>query len=209
MKKIKSNRKMTVLALAVALGAAVYLNWEYARTAQPALPTVPAAAALDEEEGGEAVVLDQLAVPASTEPEQEQTQADKNYGEAQLVSVNESSGDEFFEAARLSRKKSRDEALDTLQKSLKHAKLTEEEKEALTGQLSAQIEHITAENEIESLVRAKGFVDCVAFVDGEQVNITVMTASDGLTGDEVAQIRDIVLSKCSVTARNITVVEVK
>ena len=36
-----------------------------------------------------------------------------------------------------------------------------------------------------------------------------MTSGDRLTADEVTQIRDIVLSKCNVTAQNITVVEVK
>ena len=52
-------------------------------------------------------------------------------------------------------------------------------------------------------------MDCVAFIDNGTVNITVMTSGDGLTADQVAQIRDIVLSKCSVSAQNITVVEVK
>ena len=35
------------------------------------------------------------------------------------------------------------------------------------------------------------------------------TSLSGLTKEEVAQIRDIVLSKCQVTAQNITIVEVK
>ena len=52
-------------------------------------------------------------------------------------------------------------------------------------------------------------MDCVAFIDSDKVNITVMTTNDGLTKEEVAQIRDIVLSKCKVSAQNITVVEVK
>ena len=46
-------------------------------------------------------------------------------------------------------------------------------------------------------------------VSGDAVDVTVMTTSDGLTKEEVAQIRDIVLSKCQVTAQNITIVEVK
>ena len=52
-------------------------------------------------------------------------------------------------------------------------------------------------------------MDCVAFIDRGAVDVTVMTTSDGLTKEEVAQIRDIVLSKCQVTAQNITIVEVK
>lgn len=197
MTKMKTNQKMTMLTLAVALGVAVYLNWEYAKTTDNAL-----AAAATPSATTPPAVTDQLAVDAAAN-------ADKNYGEAQLVSVNGGSGGEFFETARLQRSKTRDEALDALQKSLKSARLTDEEKSELTAKLTAQIESITLESDVENLIRAKGFVDCVAFINEGQVNITVMTPSDGLTKEEVAQIRDIVLSKCSVSVQNITVVEVK
>ncbi len=211
MKKIKANQKLTVLTLMLALGTAVYLNWEYAKNTD--IPAEQANAVVSgetteqpnsEPAKEQPVILDPLAVQAQAEPT-----ADKNYGEAQLVSVNGKSSDEFFEAARLSRSKSRDEALDTLQKSLKSAKLSEKEKQELTAKLTNEIQNITVESDIESLVKAKGFVDCVAFIEQDRVNLTVMTSNEGLTKNEVAQIRDIVLSKCNVTAQNITVVEVK
>lgn len=195
MRNSKVNQKMTLLTLVVALGVAVYLNWEYAKSTDLALDATQANAPVT------GVVTDALAVDARV--------GDKNYGEAQLVSVGEATGDKFFEQARLSRTKTRDEALDKLQKSLKNAKLTNEEKAELTAQLTATIDSITAESDIENLIKAKGFVDCVAFIDSDKVNITVMTTNDGLTKEEVAQIRDIVLSKCKVSAQNITVVEVK
>lgn len=198
MRSKKLNQKMTLLTLVVALGVAVYLNWEYAKSTDLALDAAEANAPV-----ATGVVTDALAVDGEVET------GDKNYGEAQLVSVGEPTGEEFFEQARLTRTKSRDEALDTLQKSLKNAKLSDEEKEKLTAELTAAIDHITAESDIENLVKAKGFVDCVAFIDGDAVDVTVMTTSDGLTREEVAQIRDIVLSKCQVTAQNITIVEVK
>lgn len=198
MRSKKLNQKMTLLTLVVALGVAVYLNWEYAKSTDLALDAAEANAPVST-----GVATDALAVDGEVET------GDKNYGEAQLVSVGEPTGEEFFEQARLTRTKTRDEALDTLQKSLKSAKLSDEEKEELTARLTATIDHITAESDIESLVKAKGFVDCVAFIDGDAVDVTVMTTSDGLTKEEVAQIRDIVLSKCQVTAQNITIVEVK
>lgn len=199
MRSKKMNQKMTLLTLVVALGVAVYLNWEYAKSTDLALDAAEANAPVTTT----GVVTDALAVDGDVET------GDKNYGEAQLVSVGEPTGEKFFEQARLDRTKTRDEALDTLQKSLKSAKLSDEEKDALTAQLTAAIDSITAESDIESLVKAKGFVDCVAFINGDAVDVTVMTTSDGLTKEEVAQIRDIVLSKCQVTAQNITIVEVK
>ena len=60
-----------------------------------------------------------------------------------------------------------------------------------------------------SLVKAKGFADCLCFLQSGRADLTVMTSGDALTAAQVAQIRDIVLSKSEVTAQNITVVEVK
>lgn len=200
----KANQKMTLLTLVVALGAAVYLNWEYAKSTDFVVDATQANAAVDTADDN--IVTDALTVNA--EVSQEET-VDKNYGEAQLVSVSETTGNEFFEQARLSRTKTRDEALDKLQKTLKSTELSSEEKEQLTQTLSKTIDNITTESDIESIVKAKGFIDCVAFIDEDKVNITVMTSNDGLDKTEVAQIRDVVLSKCSVSPQNITIVEVK
>jgi len=202
----KINQKMTVLTLVVALGAAVYLNWAYAKSADISLET---------QQTGAGVVTDGLAVETGAGAEKgagaadAENLGDKTYGEAQLVSVGADSSTDFFENARLTRTKTRDEALDTLQKSLKKSSLSDDEKKELTDQLTQQIDSITQESDVENLVKAKGFVDCVAFIDNGTANITVMTSGDGLTAEQVAQIRDIVLSKCSVSAQNITVVEVK
>ena len=118
MKSAKSKRQLTILTLILALGVAVYLNWEYAKTDSPfALPTQTQAeddALLANAQAENTPVMEAL--------------PDKNYGEAQLVSVSEDSSDQYFETARLTRTKTRDEALDKLQQSLKATGLTEEEK---------------------------------------------------------------------------------
>ena len=135
--------------------------------------------------------------------------ANKNYGEAQLVSVANNSGSKFFEEARLKRTKAHDEAMDSIRKALKSASLSTEEKKEYTSQLTGNLADLNAENEIETLVKAKGFADCLCFLQSGRADLTVMTSGDALTAAQVAQIRDIVLSKSSVTAQNITVVEVK
>lgn len=53
--------------------------------------------------------------------------------------------------------------MDTLQKSLKSSSLTAEEKKEYTAQMAAGLEDLNVENEIETLVRAKGFADCLCF----------------------------------------------
>lgn len=204
--KTLNRKKLTLLTLVVALGVAVYLNWQYARTAAPGYGLAAASdAALQT-----AAEPDSLA--AGTAPSTSGSEAplgDKNYGDAQLVSLSAAGNGKYFDQARLTRSQTRDEALDTLQKSLKSAKLSEEEKKALTDQLSGIITSIAAEGEIETMVKAKGFVDCVAFLDGGRANLTVQTPDGQLSADQVAQIRDIVVAKASVPAHNITIVEVK
>lgn len=206
--KLKS-RGATAAVLTLALGAAVYLNWSFSRGAPPSL-LVSDTTADAVETAAAAPVTDQLAVEAAAGTEDAETSAvddaDKNYGEAQLVSVNQDSGTEFFESARLTRSKARDEALDTLKKSLKDAGLTKEEKDALTAELSARISNIT----LETLIKSKGFPDCVVNLEGSKANVTVMTENDALTAEEVTRVRDALLSQCKgLTAQDITIVEVK
>lgn len=199
MKSAKSKRQLTILTLILALGVAVYLNWEYAKTDSSfVLPTQTQAeedALLANAQAEDAPVMEAL--------------PDKNYGEAQLVSVSENSSDQYFETARLTRTKTRDEALDKLQQSLKATGLTEEEKAQLKDTLSSTISNISLESDIENLVKAKGFADCVVFIDGENVDLAVKTGPEGLSKNEVAQLRDIILGKVQTSAQNINIVEVK
>ena len=207
------TRQATAAVLALALGAAVYLNWSFARAAPQDL-TVGAVA--DDTAQEVSAVLDPLtddtalATAAETVAADTQTPAGKNYGEAQMVSVSKDSGAEFFEAARLARTQSRDEALDALKKSLKDAKLSDAEKKKLTEDLAAQVGNITLETKLETLIKSKGFADCVVDLEGEKANVTVMTENDALSAAEVTRIRDALLSQCEgLSAQDITIVEVK
>ena len=199
MKSAKSKRQLTILTLILALGVAVYLNWEYAKTDSSfVLPTQTQAeedALLANAQAEDAPVMEAL--------------PDKNYGDAQLVTVSENRSDQYFETARLTRTKTRDEALDKLQQSLKATGLTEEEKAQLKDTLSSTISNISLESDIENLVKAKGFADCVVFIDGENVDLAVKTGPEGLSKNEVAQLRDIILGKVQTSAQNISIVEVK
>ncbi len=213
--KQSKSRKATAAVMVLALGAAVYLNWSFAREAPQNLTVaqtdgtaVETAAAAET-----AVVTDPLesAVETSAADSSVEEQAtNKNYGEAQMVSVSQDSGTEFFEEARLSRSKSRDEALEAMNEALKDTSVSEAEKKELTNKLSTQVNNITLETKLETLIKSKGFADCVVNLEGERANVTVMTESDALTAEEVAQIRDALMSQCTgLQAQNITIVEVK
>lgn len=199
----RNTRRVTALTLAAALVVAVYLNWQYARTgAELETEAVNVSASAAEE--ASIPITDGLMTEAEAV-----SSTNKNYGEAQLVSVSNDSGSKFFEEARLKREKAHDAALDTIQKTLKSASLSADEKKTYAQELTGNLENLNAETEIETLVKAKGFADCLCFLQADRADLTVMTSGDALTAAQVAQIRDIILSKSSVTAQNITVVEVK
>ncbi len=207
MKKLDRQRKITLAALSMALVVAVYLNWQYSRTGAD-LHIVTEEVDVQQQEILDVMEQqnlnpdgDMLAAAAENEVQ--------NYGDAQLVATTAGSATKYFEETRLSRQKSRDEALDVLQKSLKNAKISDAEKTQATEKLSKIIQDITTETDVENLVKAKGFTDCVAFITDDKISVAVQTSNGDLSKQNVAQIRDIVLNKTAINTQNIVVIEVK
>ena len=175
----QNTRRATAVTLAAALLIAVYLNWQYARTGSiETEETAQMVAASVEEPVQAEAILDELPTEAEAV-----SSANKNYGEAQLVSVASDSGAKFFEQARLKREKAHDEALDTIRKTMKSSSLSAEEKKEYTDQMTAGLEDLNAENEIETLIKAKGFADCLCFLQSGRADLTVLRrAAHGCTG---------------------------
>lgn len=200
MKNINKQRRASLVVLSFAMVVAVYLNWQYAKGARNSY-----------------ILTDEQIQRANTETVMDETDMlmaseeyeTKNYGDAQLVATSQTDTDKYFEQARLSRQKTRDEALDTLQKTLKNAKLTDREKKEATVKLSDIIQDMTSETDIENMVKAKGFSDCVASIADDKISVAVRPVSGELTKSDVAKIRDVVLSTTTISSQNIVVVEVK
>ena len=68
---------------------------------------------------------------------------------------------------------------------------------------------MTTETDIENMVKAKGFRDCVASISDGKISIAVRPVGSELTKADVSKIRDVVLSKTTISSQNIVVVEVK
>ena len=200
MKNINKQRKASLMVLSFAMVIAVYLNWQYARGADDSY-ILPEGMTI---ETNADTVFDETDMLMSSDEYET-----KNYGDAQLVATAQTDSDKYFEQARLARQKARDEALDTLQKSLKNAKLSDEEKKNATAKLSQIIQNLTSETDIENMVKAKGFRDCVASIAEDKISVAVRPVNGELNKADVAKIRDIVLSKTTISSQNIVVVEVK
>ncbi len=131
-----------------------------------------------------------------------------HYGEAQLVSAEEDSGEDYFAQARLDRTASRDKAAQTLQTIISGGDSTPEEQQAAAEDAAVMTGLIEKESKVENLIKAAGFSDCVVYLDGENANI-VVKSEDGLIQTEAAQIKDILLSEVSVEAENIRIFDVE
>ena len=114
---------------------------------------------------------------------------------------------DYFAAVRLSRQEARDSAVTLLQEAMAYG----EDSEVATS--SAQLEEIVqtalCEAQIESLVIAKGYADCVAYMSDDGISVAVAAPEGGLQSADVAVIADIVVSQSDFKVADIHVVEVQ
>jgi len=132
-------------------------------------------------------------------------ESDKNYGDSQFVNISEDT-EAFFAEAKVSRQKTRDEAVQTLKNLIESESVSPEQRTELALQTTAMATAIEKEGKIENLIKAKGFNDCMVYYDTERVDVIVKTS--GLLSNEVAQMKDIIVKEVSVPAENIAIIEV-
>lgn len=113
---------------------------------------------------------------------------------------------DYFAAVRLSRQEARDSAVSLLQEAMAYGDETD-------AKSSAELEQIVntalCEAQIESLVIAKGYSDCVTYIANDAVSVAVAAPEGGLQQPDVAVISDIVVNQSGYTMDKIYVVEVK
>lgn len=172
MKVTVHKSQIVLVALVLALGVAVYLNWKYMK--------------------GDDLVASRTDAVQSTSGEAEET---ANYGDA------------YFVEARLSRTQSRDEAMDALKYMLEDTSLDSTKQQELSKQAAAMAANIETEGKIENIIKAKGFEDCMVYLEDQKADVIVKSA--GLTDSEAAQIVDAVLSEVSIPQNNISIIEIK
>ena len=134
------------------------------------------------------------------------TLVDATSGETTEVSA--SAEGDYFAAARLTRQQARDSALSLLQE----ARDNENVDEAVVTEAAQSIQTLAGytltEAQIENMVTAKGYADCVVFMSEEGVSVVVSTPDDGLQTEDVARISDIVKDETGRSADCIKIMEV-
>ena len=110
----------------------------------------------------------------------------------------------YFTATALDRKEARDEAIDVLKMVTENEAASEEAKADAANKISQIAVDIQNEANIESLVRAKGFEECVAVIsDG---SVSVIVSAESLQAAESAQILTIVYETTGITPEKVSII---
>ena len=182
--------------IAQMLCVAVYLNWSYNRGEED----FSAASNTDDSKIlGQAQLVDGV---AQTDDQSQTADAQESSG----FNVG-SSDDSYFAEARLSRQKARDEAVSILNVTVENESADADAKAAATESIQVMAQSAMKESRIENLVIAKGYEECVVFINDNDVNVIVQKPENGLQEDDIARIRDIVISETGVKAEQIKIIE--
>lgn len=182
------KRNAVVVTMVVLVCAAAALNWKY--SSEEALEGVQDAGTK---------ILGEAALVSGTE-EGGDAPAGPAEDEGEVYT-----GSDYFASARLTRQQARDSAISLLQE----AAAQENADAAVANEASESIQVLASftlkEAQIENLVTAKGYVDCVAFMGEDSISVVVSTASGELTGEDVAKIKDIAMSETGYSAAGIKI----
>ena len=102
----------------------------------------------------------------------------------------EDNSSDYFVNAMLSRNRARDEAIEVLNTVMRSETAVDEIRIQAQEDIAQIAKDIEAEANIEALIKAKGFEDCVAVISGGE--ITVIVKAKNLLPSEVAQITEII-----------------
>ena len=197
------KRNAVVVAIVLFVGAAVYLNWSYSKET-----------ADDPDEQSSGKLLGQTALvngenddgPAAGKDPGGKTGTDPvpSAGQPQEGST---SGTGYFASARLNRQQARDSALELL----RQAAGDENAQQTVVDEANASIQAMAAltmsEAKVENLITAKGYGDCVCFINGSSASVVVSSTENGLNENDVAKIVEIVKEETGLAASKITVIE--
>ncbi len=179
------KKNMVAAAVLVTVCAGIYVNWVYAGQE----------VSLEDTMDSQKVMSDESLVLT---------------GDVAAISAGEdvqTTASDYFSAVRLSRQQARDNALNLLQEAMTYSDDRKAAESAV--ELDDIVQTALSEAQIESLIIAKGYADCVAYMTNSGISVAVSSPEGGLQQTDVALIADVVMSQCDFGLPDIRVVEVQ
>ncbi len=177
------KKNLIAAAVLVTVCAGIYVNWLYS--------SEQASAGLEDTLDADKVMSDELLDLDVQAASQDDTELNTTT--------------DYFAAVRLSRQEARDSAVSLLQEAMAYS---DEEVSESSAELEAIVQTALTEAQIESLVVAKGYADCVAYMSDDGISVAVAAPEGGLQQADVAVIADIIITQSDYTMEDIHVVEV-
>ena len=178
------KRNAVLLTMAVLVCAAAALNWKYS-----------AQEGTDAAEEAGTKILGEAALVSGGE----------GAGEDAVDETAVYTGDDYFASARLTRQQARDNAISLLQEAAEQQGADETVANEASEGIQVLASYTLTEAQIENLVTAKGYADCVAFMGEDSVSVVVSTDTGELTAEDVAKVMDIAVSESGYPASSIKV----
>ena len=196
------KRNAVVVAIVLFVGAAVYLNWSYNNSQA------------DPQQENQGKVMGQASMVSGTDKtsqDNDAAQVSSATGEKQAEGQSQQEQEEketgYFATARLNRQQARDSALELLQKAAEDADADQTMVDEANQAIQTMAAFTLSEAQVENMVVAKGYGDCVCFLNENSVSVVVSTVEDGLTESDVAKIVEIVRQETGLGADQIKIVE--
>lgn len=178
------KRNTVVATMVLLVCAAVALNWKY--TGEQAADAV--------EETGTKILGEATLVSGEEDGGEAGTDEEAVY-----------TGGDYFASARLTRQQARDNAISLLQEAAEQADADQSVANEASEGIQVLASYTLKEAQVENLVSAKGYKDCVAFMGEGSMSVVVSTESGELTGEDVAKITDIAMSETGLPASGIKI----
>lgn len=198
MKKVqigtRGKRGIVLAAVALMVGSALYLNWQYADDLAGTKKTL-----------GESTLVNDTSEKGKENKDSSETESEKKDKDKEKDGATET-GD-YFATARLTRQQARDSAIALLEEAAGKEGADEEVLNEASKGIQVLAAYTMSETQIENLVTAKGYEDCVAFMSGESISVVVGNGGEELSSQDVAKIKDIVISETGYSASQIKILE--
>ena len=185
------KRNAIAAAIVLFVCGAVYLNWSYSQ---------------DTEAGknlGEAALVGSQSDPLMEDGSTAEKAQESKEGET--ASTGE--GSTYFSTARLNRQQARDNALSLLQEAAEDEKADQAAVDEANAAIQTMADYTMTEAQIENLITAKGYTDCVAFLGEDSIIVVVSAMENGMTDSDAARIGEIVMEQTGLSADQIKIIE--
>lgn len=187
------KRNAVVVAIVLFVGAAVYLNWSYNNQT--------------EETGDDpGKVLGETSLVNGEQGEEGTAQTGET-GETGETDGEETTQTGYFASARLNRQQARDSALELLQEAAADASADQTLIDEANASIQAMATYTMSEAQAENLITAKGYGECVCFLNEDSASVVVSATENGLTESDTARIVEIVMETTGLEANQIKIIE--